>query len=451
MTTVHPHKGVVPLATPVGSPAPSAPPPLEVALPPAASPGALEPAAPGATVGGRGPASAGYLAVLGVEAEGTSGPDASKARLVALRSELGAVRGELAQATARLDGLVGVLNAAVRDADQLRGQLAQLESARRRATKKKKGLGALLTVAGFAVGGPLLGNLVGFATLKSVADMDKALRSGARKLADAEGRVRTLQQQRDGLTRDKAQLDARATALAARHAAFEVAADEADSAAPEARLRLLGAATQEARRQLTDNRALLGDVHALSRRAAALGVEAEALKASLQSEVTRLEAEVAALEREVQAAIFELGFAAVAAARGLGILAAREAGVLKAALRVARTADAPPEARSAALARTLIAIAFPADATLARAVAEAAVGTALAPGAPDPHALAEALASAGLAAAERALLDAALALPDEEGDARGLRQVVAAVLALPSARRSDAASVYRALAAAPAS
>ncbi|MCA9556023.1 MAG: hypothetical protein KC933_38720, partial [Myxococcales bacterium] len=80
-----------------------------------------------------------------------------------------------------------------------------------------------------------------------------------------------------------------------------------------------------------------------------------------------------------------------------------------------------------------------------------AVGTALAPGAPDPHALAEALASAGLAAAERALLDAALALPDEEGDARGLRQVVAAVLALPSARRSDAASVYRALAAAPAS
>jgi hypothetical protein len=391
------------------------------------------------------PASASFLAVLGVEA-GPAGPEGEAARLVAVRVELGAVRAELASASARLSGVLRELDAAVRDAQEAQSNLTHMQAALRSARKKKKGLAAVLTVAGFAVGGPLVGNLVGFAALKSVADMDRAQRRESSRKLDAEQRVRGLSQQRDALVAEKAKLDARAAVLEARGAPFEAAADAALAAGPEDRLSALAAAGREGRQQLQEAKALLADLGRLTRRAQALGVRVEALKVSLQAEVGRLEAEVAAAEREVRAAVFELGFAALAAARGLGALAAGEARVLKVALRVAQAAEAPPEARAAALAETLVGLSFPADAPAARAVAQAAVAGLLAPAPVDPAALAEAALRAGLAAAERGWLEAALALPD----AGGLAATLDALLALPAARRTDAAALFRVLSAGPA-
>jgi len=366
---------------------------------------------------------------------------AAEAKLDRVHTRIDQVRAEMTSTSTSLEALDRQIGAGLAEAERYRDAQAKLTAALPKKRKKRGLLGGLLTVAGFALGGPLggiVGNLVGFRTIKSVSDLDSAINRAKRQLADANKRVANLRARREQIAKKRAPLDARAAELDRSQDALR---EVVRSGAPSARVRQLDAARVEARGLLADAKSLLTDYQRLAAEAVKLGVKVEALKADLAKDVEALQAFVAELDRAIDAALFELTFAVIAAAKGVGLITAPNAKLLRLGLSTVRASTEPDADRAAKLTKLLLKTVLPSNGDLAAEISKSVL-SAISAVWGDRAEVEKLLKSAALSHAQRAWLGELLDLPAAVPIA-----LVRAVIELGDDERDAFVTITRALAA----
>ena len=408
-----------------------------------------------ASVGGRAPASATFLAALGVgnaAATTVSGEAtilAAQADLGVARAELTAVHDQIDATKKTLDQLQLQITNGIKEAQREQNNLNDLERRLTSARNKRAAVGGAATVLGFLLGGPLgaiAGNAAGFATLKLVDDLDRQIKSKRVDISNAGTKLTNLRNRQTTLTGDRKKLDARAAELETKDAALTERLKNTEASTDlTTRLSGLTAARRGTIGLIKDAKALLLDYAKLAARAATLGVDVEKLREELVSEVAKLELFVASVERALEAAMFDLAFAAIGAGAGIGLLTAAEAKALKTALNIVRVVNEPTAARVKRLAIALTSTILPADATAAEKIAAAVVATLAADIATDRTDVETLLADIGETAlneAQKAWLKEFVSLP---GNIPVL-PLVKAMIALSDDERGAAAAIFKALA-----